>query len=116
MTESDCLFCRIAAGQVPARLIHDDPEIVAFHDVAPQAPIHVLLLPRRHIVSLAALEEGDGGLAGRMLLLAARLARELGVAEDGYRVVTNVGRHGGQSVPHLHFHLLGGRSFSWPPG
>lgn len=116
MADSECLFCRIAAGEVPARTIHEDPDMVAFHDVAPRAPTHVLVIPRRHIASVAELEATDADLAGRMLLLLAKLARDLGLEENGYRVVTNVGRYGGQSVPHLHLHLLGGRSFSWPPG
>lgn len=116
MSSSDCLFCRIARGEIPARLVHEDDEIVAFHDVAPRAPVHVLLIPRTHIASVDALKEEDVPLMGRMILLAAQLARRLEVTEGGYRLVTNVGRDGGQSVDHLHLHLLGGRPLSWPPG
>jgi histidine triad (HIT) family protein len=116
VAETDCLFCRIVAGEVPARFVHQDDEIVAFHDINPRAPTHVLLVPRRHIASAADLTEADGPILGRLFDVAARIAREAGIAENGYRMVTNVGRDGGQTVDHLHFHLMGGRSFTWPPG
>ena len=112
---SDCVFCRIAQGEIPARYVHQDDDLVAFHDLAPQAPVHVLLIPRRHLASLADCGDADGALVGRLALVAARLARELGLA-GGWRLVANTGADGGQSVGHLHFHLLGGRRLGWPPG
>ena len=115
-TAQDCLFCRIAAGEVPARIVHQDDLVVAFHDVSPKAPTHILLIPRTHLASAARIEDGHSELVGRLFTVAARLAREEGVDEGGYRIVTNVGPDAGQSVAHLHFHLLGGRRFAWPPG
>ena len=112
---NDCLFCKIVAGDVPAQKIWEDDDAVAFKDIRPQAPVHVLVVPRRHVASLEDAADGDGPLLGRLLLAAQRLARELNVA-DGYRVVTNCGGQAGQSVFHLHFHLLGGRVMEWPPG
>jgi diadenosine tetraphosphate (Ap4A) HIT family hydrolase len=111
-----CLFCRIAAGEVPAAKVHEDDLLVAIRDIAPRAPTHLLLLPRDHIASAADLTEADGPLLGRLFDVAARLARAEGIADRGYRLVTNVGAWGGQSVPHLHLHLMGGRAFEWPPG
>lgn len=113
---ADCLFCRIAAGEIPARLAHEDDLVVAFHDIVPKAPTHVLVIPREHIGSAADLDETRGPLLGRMFAVAAQVARDEGLAERGYRVVTNVGDDAGQSVHHLHLHLLGGRSLAWPPG
>lgn len=111
-----CIFCRIAARQAPARILFEDDEMIAFHDVAPRAPVHVLVIPRRHIVSLAAASGDDQALLGRLLLGAAEAARRCAVAESGYRVVTNCGARAGQSVLHVHLHVLGGRTLSWPPG
>ena len=116
MTDQDCLFCRIAAGEIPADLVHQDDQVVAFRDINPQAPVHVLLIPRRHVASALELGEGDGELLGRLFAVAGDVARREGVAETGFRVVTNTGANAGQSVRHLHFHLLGGRSLHWPPG
>ncbi len=116
MTDPQCLFCRIAAGEVPADLLHDDELVVAFRDISPKAPTHILVIPRRHIVSATDLTDDDGPMLGRLFAVAADLAREAGVADSGFRLVTNSGRGAGQSVDHLHFHLLGGRSMSWPPG
>jgi histidine triad (HIT) family protein len=115
-SDPSCLFCRIVAGEVPSDQVRNDDLIIAIRDIAPRAPTHVLLMPRDHIPSAAALDEDDGALLGRIFATAADIAREEGLAENGYRVVTNVGRYGGQRVDHLHFHLMGGRSFSWPPG
>lgn len=112
----DCLFCRIVAGQIPAKRVHDDDQVVAIRDIAPRAPTHILLMPRRHIPSAADLTEADGPLLGRLFEVAADLARSEGIADGGYRLVSNVGRWGGQTVDHLHVHLMGGRSFTWPPG
>ncbi len=104
------------AGEIPSRRVHEDDLVVAFHDVAPRAPTHLLLVPRRHIPSAAALTEADAPLVGRVMAVAAELARDAGLAETGYRLVTNVGPWGGQTVDHLHWHLMGGRPFEWPPG
>jgi histidine triad (HIT) family protein len=114
--EPRCLFCRIVAGEVPSTRVHEDDLVVAIRDINPQAPTHILLLPRRHIASADDLIAGDGDLLARIFEDVAQLARAEGIAERGYRVVTNVGRDGGQTVDHLHFHLLGGRRFTWPPG
>lgn len=111
-----CLFCRIIAGEIPATIVHADDLVIAIRDVAPRAPTHVLLLPREHIASAADLTETHGTLLGRLFAAAADLARSEGIAERGYRLTTNVGTWGGQSVPHLHVHLMGGRAFDWPPG
>ncbi len=112
----DCLFCRIAAGEVPATLLHEDDLVLAFRDIQPHAPTHVLLIPRQHIASALELTDADGPVLGRLFAVAAEIARGEGVAEDGYRLVTNVGREAGQTVKHLHVHLLGGRTLTWPPG
>lgn len=114
--EADCIFCRIVAGEIPSRRVFEDDEVIAFHDQAPRAPTHVLVIPRLHLTSALELEASDGPLLGRLFAAAATVAREQGIAESGYRVVTNVGRGAGQSVDHLHFHVLGGRPLSWPPG
>jgi len=111
-----CLFCRIVAGEIPATKVHDDDLVFAFRDIAPRAPTHILVIPRDHIASAADLSEADGPMLGRLFAVAAGLARDEDIEEGGYRLVSNVGRWGGQSVDHLHFHLLGGRPFSWPPG
>ncbi|MFZ5757223.1 MAG: histidine triad nucleotide-binding protein [Pseudomonadota bacterium] len=112
----DCLFCKMAAGQIKPDIVYEDDRVLAFRDIAPQAPVHVLLIPRRHIVNADALTEADAALAGHLLLTAARVARQLGVAEGGYRLVNNCNRDGGQTVYHLHVHLLAGRQMTWPPG
>jgi histidine triad (HIT) family protein len=106
---SDCVFCKIAAGEIPTELVYEDDQIVAFQDVSPQAPVHILLIPRRHLATLDEAGEDQGPLLGSILLTAARIAREKGIAEKGYRVLTNCNAEGGQVVFHLHFHLLGGR-------
>lgn len=112
----DCLFCKIAAGQIPGKIVYQDETVVAFEDINPKAPHHILLIPRRHIASMADLTLDDGPVLAALFTTAARLAQELGLSERGYRFVTNVGPDAGQTVFHLHFHLLGGRPFSWPPG
>jgi histidine triad (HIT) family protein len=113
---TDCLFCRIVAGEIPSTKVHEDDQIIAIRDIAPRAPTHILLIPRRHIASALDLTEADSLLVGHMFAVAADLARSEEIAEAGYRLVTNVGRWGGQSVDHLHVHLMGGRAFEWPPG
>ncbi len=111
-----CLFCRIAAGTIPSDRVHEDDLVIAFRDIAPRAPTHILLIPRRHIASAADLTEADAPLLGRLFAVAAEIARSEGIADGGYRLVSNVGRWGGQTVDHLHVHLMGGRAFDWPPG
>ena len=111
-----CIFCEIAEGRRPSRTVHSDDQLVAFHDVRPQAPTHVLVVPRRHVTSLMDLEPGDDGLLGAMVRRARDLARELGLGERGFRLVMNCGDDAGYSVYHIHLHLLGGRALGWPPG
>lgn len=114
--EDTCIFCRIVAGSIPARLAHEDDDTLAFHDIDPRAPVHVLIVPRRHIPAVAGLQAADAEVMGRLFMVAAKLARELGVADSGYRMVVNNGADAGQSVDHVHMHLLGGRPLKWPPG
>jgi histidine triad (HIT) family protein len=112
---ADTVFAKIIRGEIPARIVHDDDLCLAFHDVAPQAPVHVLVIPKRPLASLADATEADAPLLGHLVAVATRLARSLGL-ENGYRLVVNCGADGGQSVNHLHVHLLGGRRLGWPPG
>ncbi len=112
---ADTIFGKIIRGEVPAKIIHDDSHCLAFHDVAPQAPVHVLVIPKKPIASLAEVTAEDAGLLGHLVVVATQLAISLGLA-DGYRLVVNCGGDGGQSVDHLHIHLLGGRRLTWPPG
>jgi histidine triad (HIT) family protein len=114
--DPECVFCRIVAGEIPSTNVASTDDLVAIRDINPRAPTHVLILAREHIRSAADLSSADGPLLAHAFELAADIARREGIAETGYRVVTNVGEWGGQTVPHLHFHLLGGRSMSWPPG
>ncbi len=113
---SDCLFCNIVARTIPAPLVYEDDLVVAFDDINPQAPIHTLVIPRKHVVSMAELHNSDAELLGRLMLVGSKIAKLKGIAESGYRVVVNTGSHGGQSVFHLHLHILGGRHLAWPPG
>ena len=110
------LFEKIAAGEIPAKIIQEDEDLIVFHDINPQAPIHVLVVPKKPIPRLASATTEDGKLLGNLLLKAQEIAKLLGIAESGFRVVINNGRNGGETVPHLHVHLLGGRPFAWPPG
>ncbi len=112
--DPECIFCRIVAGEIPSSMVAEDPSAIAFRDIAPKAPTHVLIVSREHIPSAAELNDADGPLLGRMFTMIAEIARAEGVAERGYRIITNVGQWGGQSVDHLHFHVLGGRQLSWP--
>jgi histidine triad (HIT) family protein len=112
---AETVFSRIIARTIPARIEYEDDRCLAFHDVAPQAPVHVLVIPKRPIPSLAEAGDDDAPLLGHLIAVGARLARQLGLS-DGYRLVINCGRDGGQTVDHLHVHLLGGRSLGWPPG
>jgi histidine triad (HIT) family protein len=113
---NDCIFCKIANGAIPARLVHESDSVIAFHDLNPQAPHHLLVVPRRHIATVNDLTDEERSLTGEMIDVARRLATQLGVAERGYRLVLNCNQDGGQSVYHIHLHLLAGRSLHWPPG
>nr|WP_041427485.1 histidine triad nucleotide-binding protein [Syntrophomonas wolfei] len=116
LNKSDCLFCKIVNREIPAELVYEDERIVAIKDINPAAPVHILLIPREHIVSLDQASNENVELLGYIQTTAAKLARELGIADKGYRLVNNCGEWGGQSVLHLHYHLLGGRQLAWPPG
>ncbi len=111
---SDCLFCKIAEGEIPSNKVYEDAVCLAFRDIDPQAPTHFLVIPKAHIASCAQVNEDNAALVGHMFTVIAKVARELGL--DSYRVVSNCGQQAGQSVPHLHFHVLGGRDMTWPPG
>lgn len=112
----DCLFCKIAAGKIPAKIVYEDERILAFDDIRPQAPVHTLIIPKAHYASLNEFPEGEASLLGYILLKAREIARAKGVGETGYRVVLNTARDSGQEVFHIHFHVLGGRRLAWPPG
>lgn len=116
MPQEDCLFCKIADGSMEAEIVHEEEDVLAFRDINPQAPTHILVIPRKHVASVDELADDDASLVGRLYLAARDLARDEGIADDGYRLVMNTGKGAGQSVFHIHLHLLGGRSFSWPPG
>ena len=116
MAKQDCLFCRIAKKEIPAKVIFEDPQILAFEDVSPQAPVHILIIPKEHVEKISDLTQAHIDILGRLILTAKNIAAERGVQESGYRIVMNCNRDAGQAVFHLHLHLLGGRKFSWPPG
>lgn len=111
----DCVFCKIAKGEIPSKKAYEDEQVLAFYDLEPQAPVHILIIPKEHIASPAEITPQNSAVVAHIYEVAAKLARELDL-QDGFRVVCNCGKDGGQSVPHLHFHLLGGRSMKWPPG
>ena len=113
---ADCLFCRIVAGDIPADVVAEFPRTVAFRDIVPQAPVHVLVVPREHYADVAYLVAADPDLATLLLADTTRVASDLGLSDGGYRIVFNTGVHGGQTVPHVHAHVLGGRPMGWPPG
>ena len=113
---SDCLFCGIVEGTIKANIVYQNDLVVAFKDIGPKAPVHVLIIPRKHIVGVLDVTLDDGAVIAEIFQVAARLAREFGIADSGFRVVVNSGPNSGQSVFHLHYHLLGGRQMSWPPG
>ena len=116
MSVTDCLFCSIASGEMPADVVHESETLIAFRDISPQAPLHLLIVPKQHITSLDTATAPHQSLLGDMVLLAADLARTESIAGHGYRTVINTGAKGGQAVSHLHLHLLGGRQMEWPPG
>ncbi len=111
----DCIFCKIANGEIPSRKAYEDDTVLAFYDLDPQAPTHVLIIPKQHIQSVAQITAENSAVVAHIFEVAAKLSAELGL-KDGFRIVSNCGESAGQSVPHLHFHLLGGRDFTWPPG
>ena len=111
---ADCLFCKMVASEIKPDVVYEDEELLAFRDINPRAPVHILVIPKTHIATLNDLDEAS--LAGKLLLTVAKIAKQEGLAEDGYRTVINCNNHGGQEVFHLHLHLLGGRQLAWPPG
>ncbi|MBK8171032.1 MAG: histidine triad nucleotide-binding protein [Sandaracinaceae bacterium] len=111
-----CLFCDIATKKIPAKVVREDEYTIAFHDINPAAPTHVLVIPKKHLTSISDATEADAALLGHLMLAAKTVAQELGVQDGGYRIVLNTGTNGGQSVLHLHAHVLGGRALAWPPG
>jgi histidine triad (HIT) family protein len=113
---TDCLFCKMVAGTIQPNKVYEDAEVLAFNDINPQAPVHVLVIPKRHIASANDLTDADAALVGKLFLTGRKIASDLDVADSGYRLVNNCGADGGQSVGHLHLHVLGGRGMSWPPG
>jgi len=113
---ADCIFCKIASGEIPAKLVAQDDDLVAFHDLSPQAPVHVLIIPKQHLAGANDISSEEAALIGRIWSRIPAIAAQLGVRDSGYRVVNNCGAPAGQSVFHLHFHLLGGRAMGWPPG
>ncbi len=113
---SDCLFCKIVEGKIPSKKVYEDEDVVAFDDIQPQAPIHVLVIPKKHVATLNDLAPEDDAVAGKLLRVAAKIARERGIADRGWRATVNVNRDAHQLVFHVHLHLMGGRPFGWPPG
>lgn len=112
----DCIFCKIANKEIPSAIVYEDEDVIAFNDLNPEAPVHILVIPKKHIASLSDASVEDQQLLGKIMLTIAKIAAEQGIAENGYRVVTNCGEQGGQTVMHLHFHLMGGREMLWPAG
>lgn len=112
----DCIFCKIINKEIPAKIIYEDEQVIAFDDISPKAPIHKLIIPRKHIATLNDVSQDDSKLVGHMMYTAQKIAKDLGIAEDGYRVIMNCNHGGGQLVFHIHLHLLGGRALQWPPG
>lgn len=112
----NCIFCKIGKGQISSDIIYEDDKVIAFNDVNPQAPIHFLVIPKEHIESVNNIDNNNSNLVSHIYIIIARLAKELGIEEDGYRIINNCGEFGGQTVPHIHFHVLAGRKFEWPPG
>ena len=113
---SNCIFCKIAKNEIPSEKVFEDDKIIAFKDIAPCAPVHILIIPKEHITSVNELDINNHNLIGHIFLTAKNIAKNLGIGENGYRIVNNCGKDGGQTVGHLHFHLIGGRNLNWPPG
>ena len=116
MAANECLFCKIVLGDVPADIVHEDDQVLAFRDINPRAPIHILIIPKQHLESLASVADENRDLMGHMMLTTKKIARDEGLSQSGYRTVINIGADGGQTVNHLHLHLIGGRALRWPPG
>ena len=114
--EKDCIFCKIVKKEIPAKIVYSDKDVLAFEDINPQAPIHIIIISQKHIEKLAEINESDISLIGRMVFIATKIAKEKKISDSGYRLVLNCNRDAGQTIFHIHLHLLGGRKFSWPPG
>lgn len=112
----ECLFCKIVAGEIPAKIVYNDEQIMAFADIAPRAPVHLLIIPKKHIATINDVEINDAVLLGKLILTAQSLAKEHGIDKSGYRLVFNTNSQGGQEIYHIHLHLLGGKQLTWPPG
>jgi len=110
-----CIFCKIESGEIKAKIVYEDETVIAFEDINPKAPVHILIIPREHIERVSDIDK-DGGVTGKLIFVATRLARERGIESSGYRLIINCNKDAGQEVPHLHLHLMGGRKFTWPPG
>ncbi len=113
---TDCIFCKIAQGEIPSDIVYEDDKIIAFKDLNPQSPMHILVIPKKHIESTNYIDEENSYIIGHIFVVINKLVKEFGVDEEGYRIVSNCGENGGQTVPHIHFHLLAGRQLLWPPG
>lgn len=113
---SDCIFCKIAAKEIPSSIVYEDDRILAFKDINPAAPVHILVIPRQHISSAMEIDESNADIVSHIFKICKKIAGDMGIAEIGFRIVNNCGHDGGQTVGHIHFHLLGGRALSWPPG
>ncbi len=114
--EENCIFCKIIKKQIPCEVLYEDDTVIGFKDISPQAPIQVIIIPKEHIDDLNCMQEDNSAIIGHIFMVAKKIAKSLGIAESGYRVVNNCGEQGGQTVQHIHFHLLGGRMLQWPPG
>ncbi|QGU95504.1 HIT domain-containing protein [Clostridium bovifaecis] len=112
----ECIFCKIAKGEIPCKKVYEDDKVLSFEDINPKAPVHVLVIPKKHIESLNDLSEEDSYIMGHMMLVIKEIAKKVNIHDSGYRVAINCGKDGGQEVPHLHLHILGGKSLNWPPG
>lgn len=112
----DCIFCKIAEGKIPSKKLYEDEKVIAFHDISPEAPIHFLVIPKKHIKSVNEVNEENANIISHIFLVINKLVKELNIAETGYRIVNNCGKDGGQTVDHMHFHVLGQRELKWPPG
>ncbi|KGG81361.1 histidine triad nucleotide-binding protein [Caloranaerobacter azorensis] len=113
---SDCIFCKIVNGEIPSNKVYEDDKVLAFEDIDPQAPVHILIIPKNHISSIKDINEDNVDIINHIHLVIKKLAKEKGIDQDGFRIVNNCGKNGGQTVEHLHYHLLGGRHLMWPPG
>ena len=116
MEKEECIFCKIIKKQIPCDIVYEDDKVIGFKDISPEAPVHVVIIPKQHIADLNSLKQDEAEIIGHIFIVAKEIAKTLGVAENGYRIVSNCGKQGGQTVDHLHFHLLGGRMLKWPPG